>query len=442
MRNVSRAVCMIALAASVAGCGIFKGSNKPKTAVLGERIPVLATQNDAEVDPSLSETQVTLPAATVNADWAQPGGNATKSMGHPALGLSPVRVWSAHIPKSTPQRRFGAAPVIANGHLYVMDAEGVVHAFSLDTGAQVWKQGFGGEKKKDRGALFGGGVTFDDGKLYAVNGLGDAVAMEAATGKQLWKVRPGGPLRGAPTVGLGNVYVVTQDNQIFALKTENGETAWTDSATLEAAGVFGVAAPALGRGTVVAGFSSGELSALRYENGRVIWQDQLARTSITTSVASISDIDASPVIDSDRVYAIGEGGRMVAMDLLAGQRLWELNVGGGETPWIVGDWLFVVTDEAKLLCVSRATGKVRWMTQLERFRNKKKRENPIEWSGPVLAGGRLWVVSDKGEIIGIQAVDGVIRDRLKGSGPFQLAPIVANNMLVTMDRKGTITAYR
>lgn len=441
MTTFSRAVCMIALAASLGGCGIFKGGNKPKTAVLGERIPVLATQNDAEIDPSLSDTVVTIPGPTANDAWAQPGGNPAKSMGHLALGLAPARAWTAHIPKSTPKERFAAAPVIANGHLYAMDSGGVVHAFSLETGAQEWKQGFS-DAKKDKNALFGGGVTFDDGKLYAVNGLGDAAALDAATGKQLWKVRPGGPLRGAPTVGLGNVYVVTQDNQIFALKATDGSTAWTDSATLEAAGVFGVAAPALARGTIVAGFSSGELSALRYENGRVVWQDQLARTSITTSVATISDIDASPVIDNDRVYAIGEGGRMVAMDLVAGQRLWELNIGGTETPWVVGDWIFVLTDEAKLLCVARSTGKVRWLTQLDRFRNKKKKENPVEWSGPILAGGRLWVVNDRGEILGIQAVDGVIRDHLKGSGEFQLAPIVANNMLVTMDRKGTITAYR
>ncbi|MDO6416599.1 PQQ-binding-like beta-propeller repeat protein [Sphingomonas sp. BIUV-7] len=441
MRNVSRALVAVALVAGLGGCGIFKGGNKPKTAVLGERIPVLATQNDAEVDPSLSDTPVTLPAPAANEAWAQPGGNPAHSMGHLALGLAPARVWTARIPKSTPQQRYGAAPVVAGGRLYVMDADSVVHAFSLENGAQVWKQGFA-EGKKDKGALFGGGVTFDDGKLFAVNGLGDAVAMDAATGKQLWKVRPGGPLRGAPTVGLGNVYVVTQDNQVFALKVEDGKTAWTDSATLEAAGVFGVAAPALGRGTIVAGFSSGELSALRYENGRVVWQDQLARTSITTSVATISDIDASPVIDNDRVYAIGQGGRMVAMDLAAGQRLWELNVGGGDTPWVVGDWLFVLTDESKLLCVNRATGKVRWLTQLERFRNKKKKDNPIQWSGPILAGGRLFVVSDRGEIVGVQAVDGVIRDTIKGSGPFQLAPIAVNNMLITLDGKGTITAYR
>ena len=76
-------------------------------------------------------------------------------------------------------------------------------------------------------------------------------------------------------------------------------------------------------GTVIAGFTSGDLNAYRYENGRVLWQDALSRTTITTSVSSLADIDASPVIDGGRVYAVGEGGRMVSLDLATGQRLWE-----------------------------------------------------------------------------------------------------------------------
>ena len=39
------------------------------------------------------------------------------------------------------------------------------------------------------------------------------------------------------------------------------------------------------------------------------------------------DIDADPVIDDGVVYAVGQGGRMVALDLFSGQRIWELNFG-------------------------------------------------------------------------------------------------------------------
>ena len=94
-------------------------------------------------------------------------------------------------------------------------------------------------------------------------------------------MKPAGPLRGAPTLAFGAVYVMTQDNQLIALNQADGTTLWNQSGSLGQAGVFGVAAPAAGQGTVVAGFSSGELIAYRYENGRNLWSDALrARASL------------------------------------------------------------------------------------------------------------------------------------------------------------------
>src|SRR6476619_8482658 len=129
---------------------------------------------------------------------------------------------------------------------------------------------------------------------------------------------------------------MSQDNQIFSLNEDDGATNWSQAAALEIAGVFGSASPAVGSGTVVAGFSSGELNAYRYENGRQVWQDTLQRTSISTTVSTLSDIDADPVIDNGQVIAIGAGGRMVALDLVSGQRLWELNLSGLSTPYVAG----------------------------------------------------------------------------------------------------------
>ena len=143
---------------------------------------------------------------------------------------------------------------------------------------------------------------------------------------------------------------------------------WQGAGSFELAGVFGSAAPAFAQSTLVAGFSSGELTAYRYENGNVVWQDALARTGISTSVGQLSDIDADPVIDNGRVFAIGQGGRMVAVELITGQRAWEINIGGLSTPWVAGDWVFVVTDRAQLLAVARSSGRIRWISQLPGFR--------------------------------------------------------------------------
>jgi outer membrane protein assembly factor BamB len=383
---------------------------------------------------------VVVPDAVVNPDWPQPGGNGPKSQQHVALGQALGAARDRKIAGSSSKKRLGAGPVVGGGRVYVVDVNAVVHAYDLRTGAPVWDRSMG--DKKNESSLFGGGVSYDNGKVYATNGVGDAAAFDAGTGNQLWKVRPGGPLRGAPSVGNETVYVMSQDNQLFALKESNGETLWTASGSLENAAVFGAAAPAIGQGTVVAGFSSGELTAYRYENGRPVWQDSLSRTSITTSVASLVDIDASPVIDQGRVYAIGQGGRMVAMDILTGQRLWELNVASTETPWIAGEWLFVVTDDAKLLCIARNSGKVRWLTQLQQYKNPKKRKKPVSWSGPILAGGRLILTNTEGMVTNVAVADGKIGTSVKLGDRIYQAPVVADNTLLILTDKGRLVAYR
>ncbi|WP_174297978.1 PQQ-binding-like beta-propeller repeat protein [Sphingomonas bacterium] len=428
------------LGMGLAGCGIFKGGGH-KTPTIGERVPILVSENAAEVDKSLAAVAVSLPPAELNPGWAQAGGSADKSNGQLALAASPRRIWTSSITGGTDRARLGAAPVIDGGKLFAIDVDAVVHAIDANSGAALWQVPLA-SGKKNRAARFGGGVSVEDGRVYATDGLGDVVALAAADGKQLWRVKPGGPLRGSPTLANGNVYILSQDNQLFALSEADGTVAWTQTASIESQGVFGVAAPASSQGTVVAGFSSGELNAYRYENGRTLWQDALSRTSATTSVSSIADVDADPVIEDGRVYAVGQGGRMVAVDISTGQRVWEQNFAGISTPWIAGEWLFIVTDDARLVCVARATGKVRWIAQLQHYRKEKARKDAVTWFGPVLAGGRLILTNSLGQIAYRSPADGAVVTLEKGTTPYTLPPVVANATLYLIDQRGRISAYR
>ncbi len=438
---MGRAMTVAAMIAMLAGCGIIGGKKGgPKTPVVGNRVSILSNEQGVEVDPALADVAVTLPAPYVNDSWSQPGGNSSKAMGHVSLAGSPSQAWTVSIQGSKPQARLAASPVVSDGKLYVIDAGAHVIAFDAASGSRLWQTSLPAEGNGR--ALFGGGVSVLGDRLFASTGVGDVVSMEAATGKILWQKHLGGPLRGAPTLENGHVYVMGQDNQIFALNQSDGVTQWTDSGTLQVTGIFGVAAPAAAQGTVIAGYSSGEISAYRYENGRSLWGDALSRTSISTAVATLTDIDADPVIDRGRVFAIGQGGRMASYELTSGQRIWEINIAGISTPAVVGEWVFAVTSDAKLLCVSRATGKIRWISQLRRWVKEKKKDKSIRWTGPVLAGSRLIVVSTRGEMVYVDPASGDVQASIDMDRSMSLSPVVANNMLYILADDGKLTAFR
>ncbi len=435
----------LALVGSLAACqgGLFGGGGDDKTTpTIGERIPVLVRiESGAKVSPELAGVSIVLPPARANDAWAQAGGSAGKSNGHLALGENPARVWSAQVAGSTNRRRLAAAPVVGGGMLFAVGTDGVVSAFDAQSGARRWTYRMKVDDNLSASA-FGGGASYDNGRVYATNGIGEVAAIDASNGAELWKVKPAGPLRGSPTIAFNSLYVMTQDNQIFALSLADGSPLWQESGSTAQAGVFGVAAPAAAQGSIVAGYSSGELVAYRYENGRVLWTDALARTSISTEVGALTDIDADPIIDQGRVYALGQGGRMAAYELVTGQRIWEIRVAGISTPAIAGEWIFALTDDARLLAIARSTGNIRWITQLQQFRDEEDKEGPIFWTGPVLAGNNLWVASTRGQVYKISIGQGsasLYRDLDKS---VSLAPVVANQTLYLLDDEGTIHAFR
>ena len=442
-RSSARAGLTLAIAMGLSACsgGLFGGGDKKVTPTVGNRVPILSRIEAAKVDPSLAGIAVVLPPAQTNTEWAQGGGTAAKSYGHLSLNDNLSQVWTAQVAGSSDRRRLAAAPVIGEGKMFVADTNGVVHAFDAQTGGKLWSQAaeVGGEL---RSANFGGGVSYDNGRVFATNGVGEVVALDAGTGSIIWKVKPAGPLRGAPTLAFGSVYVMTQDNQLIALAAADGKIVWNESGSTTQTGLFGVGSPAAGQGTLIAGYASGELVAYRYENGRTLWADALARTSISTEVGALSDIDADPIIDAGRVYALGQGGRMAAYELVTGQRIWELNLAGVSTPAIAGEWIFTLTDDARLLAIARGNGRVRWIADLGQYRNAEKKKDPIFWTGPVLAGNQLWVANTEGQIWRVSVGEGAASLFQTVKSPISQPPVVANDTLYILDEGGVIHAYR
>nr|WP_279347238.1 PQQ-binding-like beta-propeller repeat protein [Govania unica] len=363
-------------------------------------------------------------------------------MQHLALADAPKKIWSVSIGNgSSDRKQLTETPVVADGTLFAIDSNAKVSAFDAATGQKRWSYDIK-VPKQSKGISFGGGVGYDKGKLYASTGYGVVVAFDATSGKELWRVSLGMPLRGAPAIADGRVFVNSFDNQLFALNAENGETIWDHPGIVESAGILGAATPAVGSGVVIAGFSSGELFALAVENGRPAWSDMLTRTGRLTPLSTLADIDASPIIDRGIVYGISQAGRMVAIDLRTGERVWERNVGSAHTPAVAGEYIYVVTNDNEIVCLSRQSGAVRWVTPLQKFKKPEDRKGRVFWGGPVLAGDRLIITSSHGWALSVSPYNGKILSGTKLEDKTYLSPIVANSTLYFLTDDGEITAYR
>jgi outer membrane protein assembly factor BamB len=437
--NLKNKWALAAVLALVAGCG---SKSEIGTKLKGERLPVLAFEQVLEVDPTLRDVPITLPPPFANADWPQAGGSAGKSMVHLTATGSLKKIWQQSIGDGErAQRKLLATPVVAGGKLFAIDTKSNVTALDAATGRLLWKRQIKVEKRSGNVA-FGGGVAYDKGLVFATSGYGVTVALDATSGAEKWRHDLEIPLRGAPSVADGKVFVVTQDNQLVALSIDAGKQLWDAVAIVENAGLLGAAAPAVSGDTMVIGYSSGELNAIKTDTGQVTWQDNLARSSRLTALASLTDIDASPVIDRGRVFAIGHGGRMVAIDLATGERVWERSIGGVSTPWVAGDFLYAVTTDSEVVALTRRDGRIRWVTQLQRYEDVSGRKGRVAWQGPLLASDRLLLTSSNGHVISLSPYTGEVLSSIKTGDGSWLPPILANGVMYVLTSDGKVIAYK
>ncbi len=422
-----------------AACDWFAGDKK---AVLpGERISVLGLDRSLQPDPDIAKQPVALPRPVVNPDWPQAGGYPNHAMYHLALPSGLKRVWTADVGDgSSRYRRVMSQPVVDGGVVYAMDGGVQVSAFDARDGRRKWRVDL--KPEDERGNAFGGGPAFWNNRLFVATGYAQVVALDPGSGKVIWRRGVGAPVHAPPTVSDGRVFAVTVENELITLAAEDGRQLWTHNGIPETAGLLGGTSPAVEGEIVVAAYNSGELFALRVENGRVLWSDSLAATRNVDPVSGLPDIRGRPVIDRDRVFAISHSGRMGAIDLRRGDRVWEQEIGSSSGPWVAGDYLYVLANDNELVCLTRNEGKIRWVSRLARYEDEKKKSDPIRWSGPVLGGDRLIVLSSDGSAVSVSPYTGEPLGRENISAGGYLGPVIADNSLYVLNDDADLYAYR
>ncbi len=437
----------LAALAILSACGerelILTGERFDPRAPLEASIPVEGEEPPVDTTGEIANRSeaVDLPAIT-SGDYPQRSGNARHAGPHGALSAQPQLVWAANIGAGNSRKlRITAQPVVAGNRVFAMDARGTVSALST-AGAVLWSADL--RREGESSDISGGGLAYGEGGLYATTGYGEIVAVDPDTGAVRWRQRVGTPLAGSPTVEGGLVYVAGRDSSGWAVRASDGRVQWSLAGTPTPSGTMGAAAPALTDRAVLFPFPSGEVGAALKVSGVRIWSSTVVGERRGRAYAGIDGLTGDPVVVGGVTYIGNQGGRTVAVASASGKRIWTAKEGSYGPVQPAGNALFLISDAGRLVRLDAATGETVWAVDLPYFTNDRPRrfKEITAHYGPVLAGGRLVVVSGDGLVRFYSPEDGSARGTLDLPGGAAAPPALAGGTLYVVSRRGQVLAFR
>ncbi len=392
---------------------------------------------------TVNDLPLVLPQAVVNAEWTQSIGSELTRIAHPALSKAPQLVWSAPIGAGDGRKtRITADPVVAQGRVYVMDAQSKVTALTT-AGAPVWSTDLVPENESGTEAS-GGGLAYGDGKIFVTSGFGLLTALDANTGAVIWQQNMRATGTGSPAYMEGIVYAVSGDDVAWAVDAATGRIRWQLSATPDLNNVLGGPTPAISQKYVVFAYGSGEFQGAFRRGGLRLWDAQIAGQRPGFANARIGDITGGPVIVGDRIFTGSNSGRTVALNLANGERVWTAKDGPLNRVWPAGNSIFMVTDRNELVRINSDNGRRIWGKTLAFFKSEKPKRQAriIAHHGPVIAGGQLIVASDDGFVHFYDPMTGAEARTVALPGGASSNPVVAGGTLYVVSSKGQLHAFR
>lgn len=296
-------------------------------------------------------------------------------------------------------------PIIHEGMVYTLGAEGHLYCFDFESGEVVWSHDLKSEYKT-KAALWGYAAhpLIDGDKLITLAGGEGSlvVALNKNTGAELWRSLTS-PEQGysPPTIieaANTRQLVLSRPNEIAAINPETGEKYW--SVPYEATSGSIIMSPLkVNNYLYIAGYSKQNLLL-------ELNQDQPTVTEVyrNKSRAAISPVNVQPIVDGDMIYGFDQDGRLYGIKAETGERVWSTTEPLGERPigngtaFIVrnGDRYFLFTENGDLiLCEIDAEG-YREIDRVFVLKPTNQAFNrDVLWCQPAFANRRMYVRNDE-----------------------------------------------
>ena len=333
--------------------------------------------------------------------------------------------WSRSIGNGQGDGLYRLNPLLADGVIYAVSEEGELAAFDADSGKLRW------ESELEIPISGGVGKYRDSLLLGGADGL--VMRLSAEDGSEIWRRPVTGEVLAAPQSNGQVVVAQAYDGKLMAFDYETGDKLWTFSNDVPVLTLRGTSTPIIYNDFVIAGFADGKVIAVSLDSGSVVWEARVAIAQGRSEIERIVDIDGTMAVQGAELYVASYQGRIVALEMRAGRKLWQRNVSAVSGVSVGFGNVYVADEDGTVSAFLRNGQSIRWQNIELGYR---------ELSRPTPIGSYVAVVDFEGYLHLLSQVDGVIvgRDRPDSDGA-RADMIAKGNILYVYGNSGELIAY-
>jgi outer membrane protein assembly factor BamB len=109
---------------------------------------------------------------------------------------------------------------------------------------------------------------------------------------------------------------------------------------------------------------------------------------------------------------------------------------------VAGDYIYLLTNTSDLACFEARTGHVRWVHHLQAWEDEEEKDNRISWTGPIMAGGKLLVMSSFGDMVTVSPLTGEVVKTAELPDGVSIPPVISGDTMIVLTEAGNLIAYR
>ena len=197
------------------------------------------------------------------------------------------------------------SPIIHKKRVYVGHNKGFFQSYDLLSGRQLWSV-------YDGGIYYSSPIVVDGSVIYGTS-EGRVFSRNIEDGTLNYEIVVGNPVESSPVHHNGRLFFHLRNHQVFCLDVKTGKTLWSYKKSIASATTLqSSSTPVVHKNYILVGFADGTLASLRIETGELRWEQTIG------SGEKFNDVDSSPIVVDDKVFAYADGQQLVSIDVNSG----------------------------------------------------------------------------------------------------------------------------